>query len=98
MAIIKNFIDEKNSRKIIDAICALDYNAVHKLSKDSGIPVYRLQGFVDGDEKITLFDKGRLITHLINLVNFTDEEDRHEEAGNEVVFVNLRDFQRRKAG
>ena len=98
MATIKNFVDEKTSRKIIDAICALDYSSVLKLSDDSGVPVHRLQSFVDGDEKITQLDKGKLIIHLIKLVDIVDEEHHHEETNDEMVSPGINDFQRRKAG
>ena len=97
MANIKNFVDEKTSRKIIDAICSLDFNTIHNLAKDSGVPVDRLQSFVDGDEKITLLDKGKLIIHLIKLADITEETNIDEES-NDKGFITLKDFQDRKAG
>lgn len=98
MANIKNFVDEKTSGKIIDALCALDFDSIHKLAKNSGIPVDRLQDFVDGDEKITQLDKGKLITHLIASAETAEEKHQHSETNKEMELARLKDFQRRKAG
>lgn len=37
---IKNFVNEKSSRMIINALCTLDFAAVQKLSADSKYTVY----------------------------------------------------------
>lgn len=97
MSNIKNFVDEKTSKKIIDTICALDFDTIHKLSKDSGVPVHRLQSFVDGDEIITQLDKGKLIIHLIKLVDIGEEQNPRDE-DKEETFMTLKEFQLRKTG
>ena len=97
MSNIKNFVEEKTSKKIVDALCALDFNAIHKLAKDSGVPVHRLQNFVDGDEKITQIDKGKLIVYLVKSVD-TNEKAGKPEENKENVFATLKEFQQRNTG
>lgn len=97
MSNIKNFVDEKTSKKIIDTICKLDFDTIHKLSKNSGVSVHRLQNFVDGDEMITRLDKGKLIVHLIQLVEMNEEQNLPAE-NTEGVFTTLKEFQLRKTG
>jgi hypothetical protein len=48
---IVNFIAEKNTRKIVNAICDLDFLAFNKVANDSKIPVIRLLSFIEGSEK-----------------------------------------------
>jgi len=97
MSNIKNFVGEKTTRKIVDALCALDFNTIHKLAEDSGVPVHRLQDFVDETEKITQLDKGKLIVYLVKLVDMGEEEGQLEETG-EQIFTALKEFQQRKTG
>jgi len=97
MSNIKNFVGEKTTRKIVDALCALDFNTIHKLAEDSGVPVHRLQDFVDETEKITQLDKGKLIVYLVKLVDMGEEEGQLEETG-EQIFTTLKEFQQRKTG
>lgn len=92
MSNVKNFVDEKTTRKTISAICSLDFTEIHKLSKKSGLPVSRLQNFVDETEEMTQIDKGKLISHLINLTDISEEETK------EAKYTNLKEFQKRKTG
>ncbi len=96
MGNVKNFVDEKTSRKIISALCALEYKEVLKLSEKSEIPVTRLLDFVDGDEKITQLDKGKLIIHLINLAEISIEEETTEKIKER--FTTHQEFLLRKTG
>jgi uncharacterized protein YbbC (DUF1343 family) len=93
---VKNFVDEKTSRLIIQALCDLEFNDVLKLSEKSGVTVSRLQDFVDGDEQITQLDKGKLIIHLVNLAEMSNESKQLEKT--EESYTSLKDFQNRKAG
>jgi hypothetical protein len=61
------------------------------------VPVTRLQDFVDGTEEITQLDKGKLIIHLVNLMDISEEEKQHEETS-EPTYASLEDFQQRKTG
>lgn len=94
---IKNFVDEKTSRKIISAICSLDFTDIHKLSEESGVPVSRLQDFVDETEKITQIDKGKLIVHLINMTDISEDEKQLEETKGQ-KYTTVKEFQQRKPG
>ena len=94
---ITNFVDEKTARKIIDALCRLDFKSITKLADDSGVPVNRLQNFIEGTEKITQLDKGKLIIHLINLADMAEDISTKEEPP-EIKYTSLKDFQKRKAG
>jgi len=97
MSNIKNFIDERTARKVIDALCALDFKTIHKLAEDSGVPVSRLQNFIEGTEKITQLDKGKLIIYLVKLVDIIEEEGQLEETKKQ-IFTSLKDFQQHKTG
>ena len=97
MSDIKNFIDERTARRVIGALCALDFNTIHKLAEDSGVPVHRLQNFVDGTEKITQLDKEKLIVYLVKLVDMGEEEGQLEDT-EEQIFTTLKEFQQRKTG
>ena len=97
MSDVKNFVDEKTKRKIIDALCELDFNSIHILADNSGVPVSRLQDFVDNTERITHLDKGKLIIHLVNLMDISEEGKQHEET-TEPNFTSLKEFQQRKTG
>ena len=77
---IKNFVDEKTTKLILDALSVLDFDSVHLLAKKSGVPVHRMQSFVDGDEKITQIDKGNLIPHLVALADMEYENDEQDES------------------
>ena len=97
MSIIKNFIDERTTRRVIGALCALDYNTIQKLAENSGVPVHRLQNIVDGTEKITPLDKGKLIVYLVRLENMGEWEGQLEETEEQIITA-LKDFQQRKTG
>ena len=97
MSNIKNFVDERTSRRVIGALCALDYNTIQKLAEDSGVPVSRLQNFVEETEKITQLDKGKLIIYLVKLVDMGEEEGQIEETEKQMI-TTLKDFQQRKTG
>ena len=92
---VENFVDEKTSRKIINALTKLDFKTCNKLANDSGIPFTRLQAFIHGIEKITQLDKGKLILHFAELD--MSEEKRCEDSTQE-RYSSLKAFQQRKAG
>ena len=96
MSDVTNFVDEKTSRKIIAALCSLEFNAINKLAEDSGVPVNRLLDFVDETEKITQLDKGKLILHLLKLMDMGEEEIQEMGTDEEKV-PSLKQFQQRKA-
>lgn len=95
MSNVKNFVDEKTAKRIIDAITTLDFHGVLKLADDSGVPVSRLRDIIDRTERITQLDKGKLITHLMNLMDIREEEKPDEEAEGQ-NFTSLKEFQQRK--
>ncbi|MBL1142472.1 MAG: hypothetical protein HND53_10605 [Proteobacteria bacterium] len=97
MANVKNFVDEKTSRTIINALCALDYKDILVLSKKSGVTVTRLQDFVDGDEQITQLDKGKLIVHLISLSEISENKVGSTDIP-ENRFATHESFKARKTG
>lgn len=92
---IKNFVDEKTNRTIVDALMQLDFKSVNKLAEDSAIPVHRLQAFIEGSERITQVDKGSLILHLVD-IDMTTQEKSKDPASEQ--FTSLDAFRRRKTG
>ena len=95
MSNIKNFIDERSARKIIDTLRTLDFHTILKLSEDSGVPVHRLRNIIDGVEQITRLDKGKLIVYLVKLVDMDEEQLEETE---EQIITTLKEFQQCKTG
>lgn len=94
---IKNFIDERTTRRVIGALCALNFNTIHKLAEDSSVPVHHLHNIIDGTEKITQLDREKLITYLVRLVNMGEEERLFEETEEQII-TTLKEFQQCKTG
>jgi hypothetical protein len=92
---IINFVDEKNTRKIVNALCSLDYLAFNKIVNDSGISVIRLLSFIDGSERITMLEKGQLIPHLIKLADIDDDSAQIDEETAQ-TFSTFKDFLKNK--
>ena len=90
MSRVKNFINEKTTRKIVGALCALDLNTIHKLAKDSDVPVNRLHNIIAGAEKITQIEKEKLIVYLVKLVDMGEMEEQ--------TLTSLKDPQYRNTG
>jgi hypothetical protein len=97
MGDLVNFVDEKNTRKIVNAICDLDFLYFNKLANDSKIPVTRLLSFIDGSEMITMIEKDQLIPHLTNLADMSEDKSKLDEETVE-SFTALNDFLKYNAG
>ena len=92
---ITNFVDDKISRKIINALTKMDFETCNKLADNSGIPVSRLQEYIFGTEKITQLDKDMLILYVAELNK--DDEKRYEDSTMK-QYSSLKEFQQRKVG
>jgi hypothetical protein len=92
---IKNFVDEKNTTKIVNALCDMDFLEFNQIVEDSGIPITRLLGYIDGSEKITTLDKEKLIPHLSRLSEMPEDKIHSDENVVE-TYSSLKNFLERK--
>ena len=64
-----NSIDEQVSKKIIDTLSILSPEQIDKLATEANIPQDHLRNIINGTEQISCIDKGKLIGHLIKLMD-----------------------------
>ena len=64
-----NPIDEQVSKKIIDTLSILSSEQIEKLAREANISQDHLRNIINGTEQISCIDKGKLIEHLIKLMD-----------------------------
>ena len=64
-----NSIDDQVSLKIIDTLSILSSQQIDKLAEEANISQEHLRNIINGTEQISCIDKGKLIEHLIKLMD-----------------------------
>jgi hypothetical protein len=96
METAENLIDEVSERKIVNALCALDFIAFNKVANDSGVSAIRLLGYIDGSERMTREDEVKMSHHL----NLDHVPDSNIEMDDDVIqsYSTFKNFLEGKVG